>query len=287
MKLVCRRVIESKFSSIEHGVQGIYIITNKINNKVYIGQSVDIRRRLVKHVALLRHNYHWNLHLQNAWNKYGEDNFEFDILEIVENENELVEREQYYIDVVYQSRERENGYNIRPADINGHLPEETKRRIGDANRGRKHSEEFRRKISEIQRGQKRKPLSEETKRKISEAQKGKKISEETRRKISNTLKGRKTGPPSEETRRKISEAQKGKPRKKHSKETRMKMSMNNGQKKINDNMAKCIFEKFTLLLEDMKKLQIYELLSKEYNVHERTIRRIVKEIRDGKKLLER
>jgi hypothetical protein len=58
---------------------GIYQITNKINNKIYIGQSIDIERR-------------WNQHmygkgsvvLMNAITKYGLDNFEFKILETIE-----------------------------------------------------------------------------------------------------------------------------------------------------------------------------------------------------------
>ena len=90
------------------------------------------------------------------------------------------------------------------------LSEETRRKISEIQKGERHhyygkslSEEHKRKLSESQKG---KTLSEETKRKLSEVMKGKTFSEEHKRKISETNKGRTL---SEETRRKISEARKG------------------------------------------------------------------------------
>ena len=91
--------------------------------------------------------------------------------------------------------------------------EETKRKIGEANRGKKRTEEHRRKMSEAKKGKKK---SEETRRKMSESRKGMKHTEETRRKMSEVHKN-----PSEETRRKISEAGRGRP---CSEETRRKIS---------------------------------------------------------------
>ena len=89
---------------------GIYKIINKINNKVYIGQSIDIDRRLKDHISGLNGNYGHNPHFQNAWNKYGEKNFEF---EIVEDTNLLDEREIYYISK-YDSNNPDKGYNMMP-----------------------------------------------------------------------------------------------------------------------------------------------------------------------------
>ena len=60
---------------------GIYCIENKINRKKYIGQSVDIYDRWYQHKYELSNNRHHNNHLQNAWNKYGCENFDFYILE--------------------------------------------------------------------------------------------------------------------------------------------------------------------------------------------------------------
>lgn len=75
-------------------VSGIYCIENTVNNKTYIGSSKNIYQRLLKHFALLRHNKHQNSHLQNAWNKYGEDNFRWFIIEFCDIEKlEQLEQE--------------------------------------------------------------------------------------------------------------------------------------------------------------------------------------------------
>ena len=75
---------------------GIYKIENKVNGKVYIGSSNSIRRRWQKHKALLRHGKHQNSHLQAAWDKYGEDNFSFSVIELCPID-QLISREQYFI----------------------------------------------------------------------------------------------------------------------------------------------------------------------------------------------
>ena len=75
---------------------GIYMLTNLISGKRYIGSSKNLRQRLWEHRSLLRHNKHVNRHLQNAWNKYGEDNFEYSIIEYCNEENRI-EREQFYV----------------------------------------------------------------------------------------------------------------------------------------------------------------------------------------------
>ena len=109
-------------------------------------------------------------------------------------------------------------------------------------KGKRHTEEARRKMSEARKG---KHLSEEHKKKIGEAQKGKKLSAETRRKLAESAKGKKM---SEEARRKMSESAKGNKNhlgKKHTDETRNKMSIvrkgmrwyNNG--KINIRAKEC------------------------------------------------
>ena len=64
-------------------IVGIYKIECIANNKVYIGQSINIKRRLYDHKTRLRKGTHKNKHLQNAWNKYGEDNFTFETFNIV------------------------------------------------------------------------------------------------------------------------------------------------------------------------------------------------------------
>ena len=77
-------------------ISGIYCIKNKINKKKYIGSSKNISYRYGRHFSNLRRNKHKNKHLQNAVNKYGIENFSFEIIEIVKNNN-LIIREQFYI----------------------------------------------------------------------------------------------------------------------------------------------------------------------------------------------
>lgn len=59
---------------------GIYYITNRINNKVYIGSSVNIPKRWEKHKDQLNKGIHINQALQEDWDKYGEGNFKFDVV---------------------------------------------------------------------------------------------------------------------------------------------------------------------------------------------------------------
>ena len=102
---------------------GVYIFRNTINGKCYIGSTVmTLKKRMEHHLWHLRENKHKNHHFQSAWNKYGEDAFEYDILEVCEKENCLI-REQYYLDTVLFAQEfiegisnkfRDLGYNINP-----------------------------------------------------------------------------------------------------------------------------------------------------------------------------
>ena len=99
---------------------GIYKITNLVNGKFYIGSSSDIDNRwVVEHRYNLRRGLHDNPKLQHAWDFYGEDKFQLDMIEKVEpNEKLLLEREQYYLDL-FKPYIRGIGYNICPTAYGG------------------------------------------------------------------------------------------------------------------------------------------------------------------------
>jgi group I intron endonuclease len=137
---------------------GIYQIQNLINGKVYIGSAKDLNKRKKRYFLNLKKNIHENKKLQNAFNKYGENVFEFSIIEQVDINN-LIKTEQFYINFYDCVK---NGYNIAPkaGNTSGLTPW----------LGRKHSEESKFKISKSNKG---KIKSEEHRKKLSEAKKGK------------------------------------------------------------------------------------------------------------------
>lgn len=118
---------------------GIYVIKNSINGKIYVGKSKNCYKRLHQHLTDTRideRNYNENPHLLNAFKKYGEDNFEYYIVEKFDSEDEnleniLAERELYWMKEL-DSLNRDKGYNLR-WDSQGKCfcSEETKQKVGE------------------------------------------------------------------------------------------------------------------------------------------------------------
>lgn len=77
---------------------GIYRIRNKVNDKCYYGSSKNIEKRWQRHKNELKNNNH-NPLLQRAWNKYGESNFVFEVIEECEL-SVLLQTEQKYLDLL-------------------------------------------------------------------------------------------------------------------------------------------------------------------------------------------
>lgn len=207
-------------------IGGVYCIRNILNNKRYIGSTINFKKRWFIHRDKLNKKIHLSRHLQSAWDKYGESSFIFEVLEEC-NEEKLIVKEQYCLDY-YKSYNHDKGYNVRKiAESNRGIifSDEHRRKIGEAHRGRHHTEETRKKLSIAYNSEKHhmkgennsffgKHHSEETKIKISKKNSGinhpnfgKKCSEERRRKIGDAQKGKRL---TEDTKRKISEAHKNK-----------------------------------------------------------------------------
>jgi group I intron endonuclease len=215
---------------------GIYQILNTVTDKCYVGSSIDIRNRWKQHNKNLRHLNHHSIKLQRAWNKYGPDVWEWNILQECE-ESRLVELESFWqakLNSYHSGYDStlitfENGKAIRrhseetKARLRKPKSEETKLKMSLAAKNRVVSEETREKhrnkvVSEETREKcRKKTISEETRKKISIASKNQ--SRESREKQANALKGRKY---SEEHKRKIGDSQRGKI---VSQETREKLSL--------------------------------------------------------------
>lgn len=183
-------------------ITGIYKIQSKIKpSRIYIGSAIDVLGRWSRHLQELKTNIHHSRKLQNHYNKYGKDDLEFSVLSGCTKED-LLRQEQFYLD--------------------SYSPYFNTCKIAGSSLGIRHTEETKRKMSQIAKN--RPPVSEETRQKISQAGKGRPQSEESRRKKSESLKGR-PGPflgkhLSEETKRKIAERHKGMT---HSEESKRKI----------------------------------------------------------------
>jgi hypothetical protein len=210
---------------------GIYCIENLTDNKKYIGWATNMKRRFKTHCRELNNNRHKNNYFQNAWNKYGEENFKFWIIEEYPREKEILKLMEIYFISCYDSFwEDGRGYNLT--------------RGGEGNLGRTFSQETRSRMRIARLGEKNpnygKSMSEEQKKLISNANLGKTRSEAARKLMSIARSGEKNPlwgkhpsektlelmrkvssgkHPSEATRKKLSESGLGK---KHAIQTKKK-----------------------------------------------------------------
>lgn len=129
----------------------IYKILNFKTNQCYIGSAVFPDKRWKEHQKFLKANKHHSRHLQNAWNKYSSWFFKFEIVEVVENINKLIEREQFWIDNLNPE------YNIRKianSQLGLKRTDEARLNMRLSRLGKKHSEETKIKIGLAAKGNK-------------------------------------------------------------------------------------------------------------------------------------
>jgi len=175
---------------------GIYKISNLISNKFYIGSSIDINRRWKEHKNDLKKNKHDNEYLQNSWNKYGEETFLFEIIEIVNDKNNLIIYEQKYLDDLKNNYKKDEYYNIclNAKNMLGFKhSNETKEKMSNLHKNNKYSLGFKH--------------SNETKEKMSNSKVGSIHKKETIIKLINLKQNFKQ---KEETKKKLSEINKNK-----------------------------------------------------------------------------
>lgn len=190
---------------------GIYTIVNLKNEKKYIGSTSNFESRWYGHIRHLRKGSHPNFHLQRAWNKYGEENFKFEIVLTCEK-NELLDFEQMLIDeecpeyniakiagspMKDRKQSKEAIFKISQSlkgnkrTLNFKPTSETLLKMSNSAKGNTrrlgtvHTEETLRRMSEVKLNKK---FTQEHKDKLSEAHKGKVFSEEHCAKISATKK---------------------------------------------------------------------------------------------------
>lgn len=205
------------------GKSGVYQIRNRVNRKVYVGSTaLCLQGRWRTHRNRLRAGNHDNRHLQQSWNKYGEDAFEFCLLRVCPPQ-ECLKIEQIWIDR-RQAYNKKFGYNNRPiagsnlGKVFGPLSDNHRKKISEAGKGRCPSEETRRKIAESNTG---KIHSTKTREKMRRAIRptGWSHSESAREKISKTRRAKIADgsltvvghPVSDATKKKISASRAGKP----------------------------------------------------------------------------
>ncbi len=160
-------------------ISGIYCITHRVSGRCYVGSSLNIRKRIRRHVAEAMSGSMRYFH--RALREFGAEEFTAEILEACGREV-LLEHEKFHIE---QKQSVVNGFNTREnpcATFDFRPSAATRKRMSDAAKGKKRSEETKRRMADGQRGNKYwlgKKHTDETKAKTSRALKGRTYSPET------------------------------------------------------------------------------------------------------------
>ena len=123
----------------------IYKIYNNMNNKVYIGQTTNYKRRVKDHNRMLQNNVHTNKFLQLDYNTYGSNCFSFQVIEDNVLKCNLLERERYWVDY-YGGIENLTTYNMTTYK---HINSYVKTQISKGNSGKTRTDLFKIKMSNV------------------------------------------------------------------------------------------------------------------------------------------
>jgi group I intron endonuclease len=133
---------------------GIYGIIHIKSKKIYVGSAINITKRWREHRHYLRLQKHRNPYLQSAWNKHGENSFEFVVLEKVKKSNLLIKREQHWLNYT-NAFDRHYGYNIAVtagSQLGIKRSKKTKKKLSSVLTGRKLTLEHSKAISNALKG---------------------------------------------------------------------------------------------------------------------------------------
>ena len=166
---------------------GIYKIVNKVNGKYYVGSAINLKKRKRCHFQELEKQIHHNNHLQHAWNKYGQNAFEFIVVEYVENSDNLLITEQKYLDIIKEDCNRgidshyNIAYNSTAPNLGKTLTLKQREHLRSLCKNRRFSEET---IQRMKKSAKGRKLSIDTKKKLSTIGSTRKHTNDSKLKIS-------------------------------------------------------------------------------------------------------
>jgi len=247
----------------------LYMITNRINGKIYIGQTNKEKYRWSQHKYIannLEKFMKTSQYIHKAMAKYGTTNFNYEIIAQSKSQEDA-DLSEIELIKQYDSRNHNKGYNFRIGGYVTERSEETRKKISESlkgkippHTGKKHSEETKMKLS----------ISAKMRKQIPPSPKGRKLSEEHKKKLSDIKKGKPGKKTSEEAKIKISESNKGK---KHSKETKIKISESHKGLLAYNYISWTDEEKINIKNDTRS----YANIAKDYNVSVGTIQKIKKD----------
>jgi group I intron endonuclease len=164
----------------------IYAIVNNVTRDMYVGSAVAVNRRWSAHRNLLSKQCHYNTRLQRAYNKYGADTFDWEIIQFVDDKTNLISREQFWIDFFKPTY---NGRPIANSPLGTKASIETRAKMSASAKKRGFSEEHKKNISLAKKGVS--TVTDAQRKLLSERARTRVFSAEERAKISTSLIGNK------------------------------------------------------------------------------------------------